>query len=101
MILKMGKLYNYRKNIDVCYSTWVSITCREGINNCVNMLGTSHMAYYLDHNMYGFSNQAWECLQKRVKRMYLQKNTKGGHGKHILEAYLEYDHCTQKIPIAR
>ena len=100
---KDGEIIQLRKNIDVCYASWFSITCREGITNYIHMLGADHMAYYLDNyrNVYRFSNHACERLNKRVRRMYLQKRRGGRHGKHISEAYLEFDKYPHTISIAR
>ena len=45
---KDGELVQLQKNVDVWYVTWISITGRDGITNCIYMLGADHIAYYLE-----------------------------------------------------
>ena len=52
------------------------------MTNYIHMLGAGHVTYYLlkKRNLYRYSNQAWERLNKRMKRCYLTKTQRGGHG---------------------
>ena len=62
----------------------MDLTGREGMTNYIHLLGAGHIIYYLFkyRNLYRYSNQSWERLNKRVKRFYLQRTQRGGHGKH-------------------
>ena len=97
------EIVSLQKDIDVWYADWVSVTGREGITNYVHMLGAGHLAYYLKkfRNLYRFSNQSWERLNKRVKKMYLQKTQRGGHGKYISAAHMVVDQCPHTKPLAK
>ena len=69
-----------QQNIDDWYENWINLTGREGMTNYIHMLGAGHVTYYLlkKRNLYRYSNQAWERLNKRVKRCYLTKTQRGG-----------------------
>ena len=97
------EIVSLQKDIDVWYADWVSVTGREGITNYVHMLGAGHLAYYLKkfRNLYRFSNQSWERLNKRVKKMYLQKTQRCGHGKYISAAHMVVDQCPHTKPLAK
>lgn len=88
-------------DIDEWYNLWISLEGREGMTNYVHLLGSGHIAYYLRkyRNLYRYSNQSWERLNKRVKRFYLAKTQRGGHGKYTKEG-IEY-RCPHTRPLAR
>ena len=96
------EIVSLQKDIDEWYADWVSVTGREGIINYVHMLGAGHLAYYLENfrNLYQFSNQSWERLNKRVK-MYLQHIQKGGHGKRLSVSHMEVEQCPHAKPLAK
>ena len=92
-----------QKMIDDWYNTWINITGREGMTNYIHMLGAGHVTYYIikHGSLYKYSNQSWERLNKRVKRMYLQKTQRGGHGKYVGKNDTVSYRCPHTVPIAR
>ena len=73
------------------------------MTNYIHMLGADHITYYLlkKRNLHRHSNQAWERLNKRVKRCYLTKTQRGGHGKYRGDANTDALKCPHTIPLAR
>ena len=90
-------------DIDLWYHAWMNLTGREGMTNYIHLLGAGHVSYYLNkyRNLYRYSNQSWERLNKRVKRFYLHRTQRGGHGtfagNDVCETYI----CQHTKPIAR
>ena len=78
--LTVLEINTLQQNIDVWYENWINLTGREGMTNYIHMLGAGHVQYYLlkKRNLYRYSNQGWERLNKRVKRCYLTKTQRGG-----------------------
>ena len=97
------EIVNLQKNIDKWYHSWMSITGKEEMANYIYLLGAGHVTYYLKkyRNLYRYSNQSWERLNKRVKRFYLQRTQRGGHGKHAGEDNTNELICLHTKPIAR
>ena len=77
--MSVPEINTLQQNIDVWYENWINLTGREEMTNYIHMLGAGHVTYYLlkKRNLYRYSNQAWECLNKRVKRCYLTKTQRG------------------------
>ena len=71
--------------------------------NYIHLLGVGHVSYYLNKykNLYRYSNQLWERLNKRVKRFYLQRTQRGGHGKYAGKDNTNELVCLHTKPIAR
>ena len=97
------EIVNLQQNIDKWYHSWMSIAGKEGMTNYIHLLGAGHVTYYLKkyRNLYRYSNQSWERLNKRVKRFYLQRTQRGGHGKHAGEDNTNELICLHTKPIAR
>ena len=97
------EIVNLQKNIDNWYRVWISLTGIEGMTNYIHLLGSGHITYYLKkyRNLYRYSNQSWERLNKRVKRFYLQRTQRGGHGKSAGEGATQVHICKHTKPIAR
>ena len=97
------EIVHLQKNIDNWYSSWMNLTGIEGMTNCIHLLGSGHITYYLTkyRNLYRYSNQSWERLNKRVKRFYLQRTQRGGHGKSAGEEANKIHICKHTKPIAR
>ena len=92
-----------QKKIDKWYHAWMTITGLEGMANYIHLLGSGHITYYLTkyRNLYRYSNQSWERLNKRVKRFYLQRTQRGGHGKYGGKDVQNQLICKHTKPIAR
>ena len=92
-----------QRNIDKWYHSWMSIAGVEGMTNYIHLLGAGHVSYYLKkyRNLYRYSNQSWERLNKRVKRFYLQRTQRGGHGKFAGKDDTNQLVCQHTKPIAR
>ena len=75
----------------------------EGMANYIHLLGSGHISYYLTkyRSLYRYSNQSWERLNKRVKRFYLQRTQRGGHGKYGGKDVQNELICKHTKPIAR
>ena len=52
----------------------------ERITNYFHLIGAGHITYYLDkhRNLYRFSQQGWEALNKLIKSQYHHKTNHGG-----------------------
>ena len=81
----------------------MSIAGLEGMTNYIHLLGSGHISYYLKkyRNLYRYSNQSWERLNKRVKRFYLQRTQRGGHGKYVWKDHTNELVCMHTKPKAR
>ena len=92
-----------QKKIDKWYHAWMTITGLEGMTNYIHLLGSGRITYYLTkyRNLYRYSNQSWERLNKRVKRFYLQRTQRGGHGKYGGKDVQNQLICKHTKPIAR
>jgi hypothetical protein len=70
---------------DLCddfYENWIELHQREGITNYIHLIGSGHVTYYLRRykNLYRFSQQGWESLNSKVKRIFYKNTQKGGKG---------------------
>jgi len=97
------EIVELQRKIDKWYHCWMSIAGLEGMTNYIHLLGSGHISYYLKkyRNLYRYSNQSWERLNKRVKRFYLQRTQRGGHGKHAGIDNTNELVCMHTKPIAR
>ena len=61
---------------------WVDLTGTSGINNYLHMIGAGHICEYLYmyRNLYKFSQQGWEHMNKRANGAYHRHSQKGGKG---------------------
>ena len=90
--------------IDVLYDTWISLTEREGMTNYVHILVSDHVTYYIrkKRNLYRYSNQSWECLNKRVKIYYSAKpQMAGSHGNYAGDVITNLLTCSHIVSLAR
>jgi hypothetical protein len=101
--MSASDIINLQQQIDIWYERWISVTGREGMTNYIHMLGAGHVTYYLHKkkNLYRYSNQAWERFNKHVKRCYLTKTQRGGHGKYAGDATTNTLKCPHTVPLAR
>jgi hypothetical protein len=67
---------------DEFYQAWIDLHEREGITNYIHLIGSGHVTYYLRRyrNLYRFSQQGWESLNSKVKRIFYKNTQKGGKG---------------------
>ena len=66
------------------------------VTNYIHMLGSGHIMEFLYRyrNLYKYSQQGWEHMNKRASGMYHQHSQKGGHGSKL-------DSRSQILPIFR
>ncbi len=80
----------FQTKIDDFYTTYVetSGTGKEGITNYIHMLGSSHIKYFMKQhrNLYKFSQQGWESLNKKFKLIFFNHLQHGGnYGQNVAE----------------
>ena len=58
----------------------VSFLLLQGVTNYLHLIGAGHLLYYLKlyGNLYPFSQQGWEALNKLIKSQYHCKSNHGG-----------------------
>ena len=97
------KITQLKKDIDKCYHAWMLLTGLEGTTNYIHLLGSGHISYYLKkyRNLYRYSNQSWERLNKRVHIFYFQRIQRGGHGKQVGKDAANVLICKHTKPLAR
>jgi hypothetical protein len=54
---------------------------KEGVINCIHMLGSGHVACYMKvhGNLYKFSQQGWESLNEKFKLSFFNHTQHGGN----------------------
>lgn len=67
---------------DSFFLAWINLVGRDGLTNYFHELGSGHFAYYLREwrNLYRFSQQGWEHLNKVIKMFYFRRTQRGGNG---------------------
>jgi len=75
------EIEEFQTLVDDFYKLWVELVGREGITNYIHMLGSGHIAYYLQvhRNLYKFSQQNWESLNEKMKVTYFRNTQRGGN----------------------
>ena len=66
---------------------------KEGITNDIHMLGSGHVKYYMSihRNLYKYSQQGWESLNKTFKLIFFNHMQRGGNfGKNSEETERSY-----------
>ena len=73
------------------------------MTNYIHILDTGHVTCYLlkKRNLYHYSNQAWDHLNKRVKQYYLTKIQSGSHNKYSGDSITNALKCPHTLPLAR
>jgi hypothetical protein len=87
------EIEEFQMLIDDFYRRWIKLVGCEGITNYIHMLGSGHIAYYLEkhHNLYKFSQQNWESLNEKMKATYFRNTQRGGnYGKNTRETEASY-----------
>jgi hypothetical protein len=67
---------------NILFELWVDLlTGLEGVTNCIYMIGSGHMTYYLQEweNLYRYSQQGLEALSSLLKNIYFRRTQPGGH----------------------
>ena len=87
----------YEHVADTFFDNWVKLHSRDGLTNYFHMIGSGHIAYYLRNwrNMYKYSQQGWEALNKYIKAYFFHRTQMGGFGGH------ENQENSRLDPIAR
>jgi len=61
---------------------WVNLTGTRHVTNFIHMIaGSGHLVYYVKQfgNLYKYSNQGWESLNQKLKRVYMNNTNHGGN----------------------
>ncbi len=76
------EISDFHDQCGVFMTAWVGVTNeRNHVSNYIHMIGSGHLVYYLKlyHNLYKkISNQGWEALNKKIKRVYFYNTNHGG-----------------------
>lgn len=91
----------FQQQCDIFFGKWVDLHGTKGITNYIHMIGSGHLSYYLKkyRNLYRYSQQGWEALNKKIKEVFFNNTQKGGYVKirrgeqHLQQNYIK--------PIAR
>ena len=77
-----NEIEEFQRDADAFYKKWIELNGREGMTNYIHIFGSGHASWYLKkyRNFYRYSNQSWEALIHRCKRIYFMKSQRGGHG---------------------
>jgi hypothetical protein len=84
-------IINFQTKIDDFFTTYVETSGagKEGITNYLDMLGSSHISYYMKQqhrNLYKSSQQGWERLNEKFKLIFFNQLQLGGnYGSHVSE----------------
>jgi len=68
---------------DLFYDTWIALHGTVGVTNYMHMLGAGHLLYYLKRyrNLYRYSQQGWEAVNKKIKLFFFNDTQHGGYVK--------------------
>ena len=72
----------YGRKADCFFRLWIRLTGSAGITNYIHLIGCGHMRWFLQkyRNLYMFSQQGWEQMNKRANGIYHRHSQKGGEG---------------------
>ena len=90
------RIEEFQMIVDTFFKGWVELNGMAGVTNYIHMLGSGHITEFLYRyrNLYRYSQQGWEHLNKRASGMYHKHSQKGGHGRKL-------DRRSQILPIFR
>lgn len=73
-------IINFQKSADEFYQIYIGMLGREGVTNYFHLLGSCHMADYLDYyrNLYVHSQQGWEAFNSFLKVFFFRRTNRGG-----------------------
>jgi hypothetical protein len=73
---------DYSQRLYKFFCEWLKLAGEEGVTNYIHMIGSGHIRFYLTRyrNLYKFSQQGWEQLNKRANGIYHRHSQKGGNG---------------------
>ena len=68
------------------FFTWIDLTGVSGINNYLHFIGSCHMHHFFGQyrNLYKFSQQGWEHMNKCANGVYWRHSQKGGKIPEVL-----------------
>jgi hypothetical protein len=71
------KLHKYTSKF---ISQWIELCEGKHMTNYIHVLGAGHLTYFAKHygNLYRFSQQGWESLNKLIKHFYYNNTNHGG-----------------------
>ena len=60
---------------------WVTLTGTRNVTNYVHMIGAGHVIFYLIIflNLFKYSNQGWEAMNQKLKRVYINNTHHRGN----------------------
>ena len=75
-----NEIKEFQLYVDIFFQKYMELTAREGITNYFHMLGSGHIADYLNicGNLYVHSQQGWEAFNSFLKVFYFRRTTRGG-----------------------
>jgi len=70
----------FQETVDHFYDIWFELTSKDGTGNYMHMLATGHIGDQLTRlgNLYRYSQQGWEALNKKMKKIYFNQTALGG-----------------------
>ena len=70
----------FQKTVDNFYDLWFELTAKDGTGNYMHMLATVHIGDQLTRfgNLYRYSQEGWESLNKKMKKIYSNQTALGG-----------------------
>ena len=68
------------------FCTWIDLTGVSGINNYMHFISSRHMHHFFGKygNLYKFSQQGWERMNKRANGAYWRHSQKGDKNPKVL-----------------
>jgi hypothetical protein len=73
---------DFHDQCNLFMTAWMEVSVSTAkVTNYIHMLGAGHFVYYLRHfrNLYKYSNQGWEALNQKIKRVYFNNTNRGGN----------------------
>ena len=75
-----AEIEDFHTQCGVFMTAWVKMAGKDKVTNYIHMIGSGHLVYYLKvyRNLYKYSNQGWEALNQKLKRVYFNNTNHGG-----------------------
>lgn len=78
------RVLEFQESADKFYDLWLKLCGRDGVGNYMHSLGAGHVGEQLQKfgNLYRYSQQGWEAVNKKVKKVFFNQTSMGGgwHG---------------------
>ena len=78
----IDEINTYQHVADIFFREWLDLHQKDGLTNYFHMIGAGHLSYYLKRwkNLYRYSQQGWEALNKYIKLYFFNRTQMGGYG---------------------